>query len=63
LLQSAHFGNELIALVATGSGGVKVASIWLAASAGGLGLDRIAAQLNAEGLKTRTGAPWHGMDW
>jgi DNA invertase Pin-like site-specific DNA recombinase len=27
----------------------------------GLGFDRIAAQLNAEGLKTRTGARWHGL--
>jgi DNA invertase Pin-like site-specific DNA recombinase len=29
--------------------------------AAGMGFDRIAAQLNAEGLKTRTGARWHGM--
>src|ERR1035441_3361734 len=27
----------------------------------GLGFDRIAAQLNTEGLKTRTGARWHGL--
>jgi len=27
----------------------------------GLGFDGIAAQLNAEGLKTRTGARWHGL--
>jgi DNA invertase Pin-like site-specific DNA recombinase len=27
----------------------------------GMGFDRIAAQLNAEGLKTRTGRPWHGL--
>jgi len=27
----------------------------------GLGFDRIAAQLNLEGLKTRTGARWHGL--
>jgi DNA invertase Pin-like site-specific DNA recombinase len=27
----------------------------------GLGFDRIAAQMNAEGLKTRTGARWHGL--
>jgi DNA invertase Pin-like site-specific DNA recombinase len=27
----------------------------------GLGFDRIAAQLNMEGLKTRTGARWHGL--
>jgi DNA invertase Pin-like site-specific DNA recombinase len=27
----------------------------------GLGFDRIAAQLNTEGLTTRTGAPWHGL--
>jgi hypothetical protein len=27
----------------------------------GLGFDRIAAQLDAEGLKTRTGARWHGL--
>jgi hypothetical protein len=27
----------------------------------GLGFDRIAVQLNAEGLKTRTGARWHGL--
>jgi DNA invertase Pin-like site-specific DNA recombinase len=27
----------------------------------GMGFDRIAAQLNAEGLKTRTGARWHGL--
>ena len=27
----------------------------------GLGFDRIAAKLNAEGLKTRTGARWHGL--
>src|ERR1017187_4528016 len=27
----------------------------------GLGFDRIAAQLNTEGRKTRTGAPWHGL--
>jgi DNA invertase Pin-like site-specific DNA recombinase len=26
-----------------------------------MGFDRIAAQLNAEGLKTRTGAQWHGL--
>lgn len=29
--------------------------------ASGLGFDRIAAQLNSEGLKTRTGAQWHGL--
>jgi DNA invertase Pin-like site-specific DNA recombinase len=29
--------------------------------ASGLGFDRIAAQLNTEGLKTRTGAQWHGL--
>lgn len=29
--------------------------------ASGLGFDRTAAQLNAEGLTTRTGAPWHGL--
>jgi hypothetical protein len=27
----------------------------------GVGFDRIAAQLNAEGLPTRTGKPWHGV--
>ena len=27
----------------------------------GIGFDRIAAQLNAEGLPTRTGKPWHGV--
>jgi DNA invertase Pin-like site-specific DNA recombinase len=27
----------------------------------GMGFDRIAAQLNAEGLQTRTGKPWHGL--
>jgi DNA invertase Pin-like site-specific DNA recombinase len=27
----------------------------------GLGFDRIAAQMNAEGLETRTGKPWHGL--
>jgi DNA invertase Pin-like site-specific DNA recombinase len=27
----------------------------------GLGFDRIAVQLNAEGLSTRTGARWHGL--
>jgi|HubBroStandDraft_1064217.scaffolds.fasta_scaffold20363_3 DNA invertase Pin-like site-specific DNA recombinase len=27
----------------------------------GLGFDRIAAQLNAEGAKTRAGARWHGL--
>ena len=27
----------------------------------GLGFDRVAAQLNAEELKTRTGARWHGL--
>jgi DNA invertase Pin-like site-specific DNA recombinase len=32
-----------------------------ALKASGLGFDRIAAQLNAEGLKTRTGARWHGL--
>jgi len=26
-----------------------------------MGFDRIAAQLNAEGLQTRTGAKWHGL--
>lgn len=26
-----------------------------------LGFDRIAAQMNVEGLKTRTGARWHGL--
>ena len=29
--------------------------------ANGMGFDRIAAQLNNEGLKTRTGARWHGV--
>jgi DNA invertase Pin-like site-specific DNA recombinase len=32
-----------------------------AVRATGLGFDRIAAQMNAEGLKTRTGARWHGL--
>ena len=27
----------------------------------GLGFDRIAAKLNAEGVPTRTGKPWHGI--
>lgn len=27
----------------------------------GMGFDRIAAQMNAEGLATRTGKPWHGI--
>ena len=27
----------------------------------GMGFDRIAAQLNAEGCDTRTGKPWHGV--
>jgi DNA invertase Pin-like site-specific DNA recombinase len=27
----------------------------------GLGFDRIAAQLNAEGIPSRTGRPWHGF--
>jgi DNA invertase Pin-like site-specific DNA recombinase len=27
----------------------------------GLGFDRIAARMNAEGLSTRTGRPWHGV--
>jgi len=27
----------------------------------GLGFDRIAAKLNAEGVPTRTGKPWHGV--
>jgi DNA invertase Pin-like site-specific DNA recombinase len=27
----------------------------------GIGFDRIAAQLNEEGLPTRTGKPWHGV--
>src|SRR5215471_7259606 len=27
----------------------------------GLGFDRIAARLNAEGVPTRTGRPWHGV--
>jgi DNA invertase Pin-like site-specific DNA recombinase len=27
----------------------------------GMGFDRIAAQLNVEGLNTRTGRPWHGV--
>lgn len=27
----------------------------------GLGFDRIAARLNAEGVPTRTGKPWHGV--
>jgi DNA invertase Pin-like site-specific DNA recombinase len=27
----------------------------------GLGFDRIAAQLNADGIPTRTGRPWHGF--
>jgi hypothetical protein len=27
----------------------------------GLGFDRIEAQMNAEGLETRTGARWHGL--
>jgi len=29
--------------------------------ANGMGFDRIAAQLNAEGLNTRTGKRWHGL--
>jgi DNA invertase Pin-like site-specific DNA recombinase len=29
--------------------------------ADGMGFDRIAAQLNAEGVATRTGKPWHGV--
>jgi hypothetical protein len=29
--------------------------------AAGIGFDRIATQLNAEGVKTRTGARWHGL--
>jgi DNA invertase Pin-like site-specific DNA recombinase len=29
--------------------------------ADGLGFDRIAARMNAEGLPTRTGKPWHGV--
>lgn len=29
--------------------------------ASGTGFDRIAAQLNAEGLKPRTGQRWHGI--
>jgi DNA invertase Pin-like site-specific DNA recombinase len=29
--------------------------------ANGLGFDRIAATLNAEGVQTRTGKPWHGV--
>src|SRR5579872_3779808 len=32
-----------------------------ALKASGLGFDRVAAQLNAEGLKTRMGARWHGL--
>jgi hypothetical protein len=27
----------------------------------GLGFDRIARQLNSEGIPTRTGRPWHGV--
>jgi hypothetical protein len=27
----------------------------------GLGFDRIARQLNSEGIPTRTGRPWHGF--
>ena len=27
----------------------------------GLGFDRIAARMNAEGIQTRTGRPWHGV--
>ena len=27
----------------------------------GLGFDRLAAKLNAEGIPTRTGKPWHGV--
>ncbi len=27
----------------------------------GLGFDRISAKLNAEGVPTRTGKPWHGV--
>jgi hypothetical protein len=27
----------------------------------GLGFDRIACQLNSEGIPTRTGRPWHGF--
>jgi DNA invertase Pin-like site-specific DNA recombinase len=27
----------------------------------GMGFDRIAAQLNTEGVPTRTGKPWHGV--
>jgi DNA invertase Pin-like site-specific DNA recombinase len=29
--------------------------------ADGLGFDRLAAQLNTEGIKTRTGGSWHGL--
>ena len=32
-----------------------------ALKATGLGFDRVATQMNAEGLKTRTGARWHGL--
>lgn len=27
----------------------------------GLGFDRIAARLNADGISTRSGKPWHGL--
>jgi DNA invertase Pin-like site-specific DNA recombinase len=42
-------------------GEVEVVERLKALRADGMGFDRIAAQLNAEGLQTRTGKPWHGL--
>jgi len=42
-------------------GEVEVVERLKALRATGMGFDRIAAQLNTEGLKTRTGKPWHGV--
>jgi DNA invertase Pin-like site-specific DNA recombinase len=42
-------------------GEVEVVERLKALRADGMGFDRIAAQLNTEGLQTRTGKPWHGL--
>ena len=33
----------------------------MALRAEGLGFDRVAVRMNAEGVSTRTGKPWHGV--
>ena len=43
------------------AGEAQVLESMKALRAEGLGFDRIAARMNAEGLPKRTGKPWHGV--